>query len=149
MKHLLRLALLLLVGGFLGTALLLVPVSASHAHAVGSEGSASATMSCRDNTGKKTRTVVVRVTWSGVQNSSGIGVTSVWTVAYESNNATPLDGARPLLTPAEQQGTESITLSFSDRAPFGFVQWYIYAATEAPVLGGEINASNFPGCANP
>jgi hypothetical protein len=146
MKRLLLLALLLLVVVSLGTAMLLAPAFAPHARAY--DGKASATMSCTDNTSTMTRIVVVTVTWSGVKDG-GFGVTSVYDVALESDNATPLDSGSIQVIPAEAKGTASETFSFSDTAPFGFVQWEIFANTIAPVHAGELNASNFPGCPSP
>src|SRR5215467_8409986 len=145
MKRLLLLALLLLVVVSLGTAMLLAPAFAPHAAAY--DGKASATMSCTDNTSTMTRTVVVTMTWSGVKD--GFGVTSVYDVALESDNATPLTSGSTQVSPPEEKGTASVTLSFSDTAPFGFVQWEIFANTIAPVHAGELDASNFPGCPSP
>ncbi len=147
MKRPLLLALLLLVVVSLGTAMLLAPAFAPHAAAY--DGKASATMSCTDNTSTMTRIVVVTMTWSGVK-IGGFGVTSVYDVALESDNATPLPGGGSIqVSPAEEKGTASETFSFSDTAPFGFVQWEIFANTIAPVHAGELNASNFPGCPHP
>lgn len=145
MKCLLLLALLLLVVVSLGTAMLLAPAFAPHAAAY--DGKASATMSCTDNTSTMTRIVVVPMTWSGVKDS--FGVTSVIADALESDNATPLTSGRIDLSQPEEKGTASVTFSFSDTAPFGFVQWEIFANTIAPVHAGELNAANFPGCPHP
>ncbi len=145
MKRLLLLALLLLAVASLGTAMSLSPAFAPHAAAY--DGQASATMSCTDNTATMTRSVVVTMTWSGVKD--GFGVTSVYDVALESDNATPLTSGSTQVSPPEAKGTASVTLSFSDTAPFGFVQWEIFANTIAPVHAGELDASNFPGCPYP
>ncbi len=128
----------------LGMALLLALASALPAAAY--DGQASATMSCTDNTSTMTRTVIVTITWTRVQDP--FGVTSAYAVAVEPDNATPLVQGSTLV-PGEKKGTASVTLSFSDTAPFGFVQWQIYANTIAPVHAGEINAANFPGCPYP
>ena len=93
-----------------------------------------------------TRTVIVTITWTRVQDP--FGVTSAYALAVEPDNATPLVQGSTLV-PGEKNGTASVTLSFSDTAPFGFVQWQIYANTIAPVHAGEINAANFPGCPYP
>jgi len=146
MKRLLLLALLLLVVVSLGTAMLLAPAFAPHAAAY--DGKASATMSCTDNPATMTRSVVVTMTWSGVKDG-GYEVTSVYDVALESDNATPLTGDRTQISPPEAKGTASVTLSFSDTAPFGFVQWEIFANPIAPIHAGELDASNFPGCPYP
>ena len=146
MKRLLLLALLLLVVVSLGTAMLLAPAFAPHAAAY--DGKASATMSCTDNTATMTRIVLVTMTWSGVKD--GFGVTSVYDVALESDNATPLPGGGSTqVSPPEAKGSVSVTFSFSDTAPFGFVQWEIFANTIAPVHAGELDAANFPGCPYP
>jgi hypothetical protein len=146
MKRLLLLALLLLVVVSLGTAMLLVPAFASHAAAY--DGQAGATMSCADNTPTMTRTVVATMTWSGVDKGY-TGVTSAYVVAVEPDNATPLASGSTLVSPPEKKGTTSVTLSFSDTAPFGFVQWEIFANTIAPIHAGELDATNFPGCPYP
>ena len=145
MKRLLLLALLLLVVVSLGTAMLLAPATAPHAAAY--DGQASPTMSCTDNTSTRTRIALVTMTWSGVKD--GFGVTSVYAEALESDNATPLTSGNTQVSPPQQKGTASVTLSFSDTAPFGFVQWEIFANTLAPVHAGELDASHFPGCPYP
>lgn len=146
MKRLLFFALLLLVGVSLGTAMLLAPAFAPHAAAY--DGKASATISCTDNPSTMTRIVVVTMTWSGVKDG-GYEVTSVYTVALESDNATPLTGGTTQVSPPEEKGTASVTLTFSDTAPFGFVQWEIFANPIAPSHTGELDAANFPGCPYP
>src|SRR5215471_8521819 len=95
--------LLLLVVVSLGTAMLLAPAFAPNAAAY--DGKASATMSCTDNTSTMTRIVVVTMTWSGVKDG-GFGVSSVYTVALESDNATPLTGGITQVSPPESKGTE-------------------------------------------
>jgi hypothetical protein len=129
----------------LGMALLLALASALPAAAY--DGQASAAMSCTDNTSTMTRTVIVTITWKGVDKY--FGVTSAYAAAVEPDNATPLASGRTLVSPPEAKGTASVTLSFSDTAPFGFVQWEIFANTIAPVHAGEINAANFLGCPYP
>lgn len=138
--------LLLLVGASLGTAMSLSPTFAPHAAAY--DGQASATMSCTDNPATMTRSVVVTMTWSGVKDG-GYEVTSVYDVALESDNATPLTSARTQVSPPEAKRTASVTLSFTDTAPFGFVQWEIFENPIAPVHAGELDASNVPGCPYP
>ena len=145
MKRLLLFALLLLVGVSLGTAMPLAPAFAPHAAAY--DGKASATMSCTDNTSTRTRIALVTMTWSGVKD--GFGVTSVYAEALESDNATPLTSGNAQVSPPEEKGTASVTLSFSDTAPFGFVQWEIFANPIAPIHAGELDAANFPGCPYP
>src|SRR5258708_19452877 len=98
-------------------------------------------MSCTDNTSTVSRTVIVTITWTRVQDP--FGVTSAYALAVEPDNATPLVQGSTLV-PGEKNGTASVTLSFSDTAPFGFVQWQIYANTIAPFHPGEINPPNFP-----
>jgi hypothetical protein len=142
MKRLLLLALLLFVVVSVGITILLTPAFAPHVAAY--DGKANVTMSCTDNTSMLTRTVVVTMSWSGVDK--GFGVTSVYASALESDNATPLTSGNTQVSPPEKKGTASVTLSFSDTAPFGFVQWQIFANTIAPIFAGELNASNFPGC---
>jgi hypothetical protein len=144
MKRLLLLALLLFVVVSLGTAMLLAPAFTQHAAAY--DGQASATMSCTDNTSTMTRTVIVTIKWSGVQD---FGVTSANVVAVEPDNATPLASGSTSVSPPEKKGSASVTLSFGDTAPFGYAQWELFANTTAPVQAGEINAANFPGCPYP
>jgi hypothetical protein len=127
----------------LGMAMLLALTSAPPAAAY--DGQASATMSCTDNTSTMTRTVIVTIKWTGVQD---FGVTSAYAAAVEPDNATTITQGSTLL-PGEKKGTASVTLSFSDTAPFGFVPWQIYANTIAPIHAGELNAANFPSCPNP
>jgi len=104
-------------------------------------GQASATMSCTDNTSTMTRTVVVTVTWKG------IGVDRMDAQAWETIPPGDLLGAGSITFPLAQKGTESMTFSFSDTAPFGNVQWQLYSgAAIAAELAGILYASNFPGC---
>jgi hypothetical protein len=146
MKRLLLFALFLLVVVSLGTTMLLAPAFAPHAAAY--DGKASATMSCTDNPATRTRIALVTMTWSGVKDG-GYEVTSVYDVALESDNATPLTSGNTQVSPPQEKGTASVTLSFSDTAPFGFVQWEIFANPIAPIHAGELDASNFPGCPYP
>src|SRR5437660_1978339 len=99
----------------LAMALLLALASAPPAAAY--DGQASGTMSCTDNTSTMTRTVIVTIKWSGVKYP---GVTSAYDVAVEPDNATPLASGSTPVSPPERKGTASVTLSFSDTAPFGF-----------------------------
>jgi hypothetical protein len=129
----------------LGVALLLTPVAARPV--VAYDGQASATMSCTDNTATMTRTVIVTTQWTGVKDP--FGVTSAYDVAVETDDATPLTSGTAQVSPPEEKGSVSVTLSFSDTKPVGYVQWQLYANTIAPVHAGQINAANFPGCAYP
>ena len=146
MKRLLLFAVFLLVGVSLGIAMLLVPAFTPHAAAY--DGQASATMSCTDNTATMTRTVLVTITWKGVNDNYG-GVAEADAQAIKTFPADPLASATLPISPPEAKGTASLTLSFNDTTPFGFVQWEIFANTIAPVHAGELDASNFPGCPYP
>ncbi len=127
-----------------GLAALVAPAAAP---AVAYDGQASATLSCTDNTATLTRTVIVTTSWSGVKD--GFGVTSAYDVALESDDATPLTSGTAQVSPPATKGTVAVTLSFSDTAPFGYVQWQLYANTIAPVHAGQLAAADFPGCAYP
>ena len=147
MKRLLLLALLLLVVVSLGTAMLLAPAFAPHAAASG--GHASTTMSCTDNTATMTRTVLVTITWGAVNDEYG-GVAEADAQAIETFPADPLASATLPISPPEAKGTASLTLSFNDTTPFGTVPWQLYNSGHiAPILAGQLDASNFPGCPYP
>jgi hypothetical protein len=144
MKRLLLLALFLLVGVSLGTAILLAPATAPHAAAY--DGHADATMSCTDNTSTMTRTVIVTITWKAVND----GVAEADAQAIETFPADPLASATLPISPPEAKGTASLTLSFNDTTPFGTVQWQLYNTGHiAPTHAGMLDATNFPGCLYP
>jgi len=125
----------------LGMALLLALASALPAAAYG--GEARATMSCKDNIATMTRTVVVTVTWTGVE------VDRLDAQAW-GGSPTVLLGLGSTTFPLEKKGTASLTFSFSDTAQFGNVQWQLYyGAAIAPVQAGQLDAANFPGCPYP
>lgn len=108
------------------------------------DGEARASMSCTDNPSTMTRTVVVTVIWTGV------GVERMDAQAWETNPPGDLLGSGSIRFPIAKKGTESMTFSFSDTAPFGNVQWQLYPGGEiAPVQSGILYASNFPGCPYP
>jgi hypothetical protein len=147
MKRLLLFTLLLLVGVSLGMAILLAPASTRPAAAT-YDGQASATMSCTDNTATMTRTVLVTITWKNVNEGGGVAEADVQ--AIETSPANPLASATLPISPPEAKGTASLTLSFNDTTPFGTVQWQLYNPGHiAPVKAGQLDASNFPGCAYP
>ena len=128
----------------LATTLLLVfAVFASTPPVAAYDGEARATMSCTDNTSTMTRTVVVTVTWTG------IGINRMDAQAWETNPPGNLLGSSSITFPLAKKGTESITFSFSDTAPFGNVQWQLYNGAIAPVHAGQLDAANFPGCPYP
>ena len=131
----------------LAMALLLSLASALPAAAYG--GQASATMSCTDNTSTMTRTVIVTITWKGVNDEYG-GVAEADAQAIETFPADPLASATLPISPPEAKGTASLTLSFNDTTPFGTVPWQLYNPGHiAPVKAGQLDASNFPGCPYP
>jgi hypothetical protein len=141
MKRLPLRALLLLVVVSVGTTMLLTPAFAPHAAAYG--GESSATMSCTDNTATMTRTVVVTVTWTGV------GVDRMNAQAYQTSPKYVL-ASGSITFPLAKKGTESMTFSFSDTAPFGTEQWQLYSgAAIAAEQAGLLDAANFPGCPYP
>ncbi len=144
MKRLFMLALLMLVMVALGMALLLAPASAPPAAAYG--GQASATMSCTDHTSTMTRIVIVTIAWHAVKD----GVAEADAQAFETSPVDPLAWASLPISPPEEKGTASLTLSFNDTTPFGTVQWQLYNAGHiAPVQAGQFDAANVPGCAYP
>ena len=139
MKRLLLLAL----------ALALLLAFASTLPAAAYDGHASATMSCTDNTSTMTRTVLVTITWSAV-NKDGGGVAEADAQAFETSPVDPLASSSLPISPPEEKGTASLTLSFNDTTPFGTVQWQLYNSGHiAPVQAGQLDASNFPGCSYP
>jgi hypothetical protein len=141
MNHLLR---LLLVG--LALAVLLALASARPAAAKTSDGQASATMSCTDNTATMTRTVLVTITWKKVTE----GVDEAEAQAYEPPSTIVLGWDTVPISPPEATGTVQLSFSFNDTTPFGTVQWYLYyGAHIAPIKGGQLDAATFPGCPYP
>lgn len=146
MKRLLLLVLLLLVVVSLGTAILLAPASARPAAARTYDGTASATMSCTDNTATLTRTVTVTITWKKVTD----GVNEADAQAYDFPSTIVLGWYTVPITPPQATGTVQLILSFNDTKPFNTVQWYLYyGAHIAPIKGGQLAAANFPGCPYP
>ncbi len=126
----------------LAMTLLLAFASALPAAAYG--GEARASMSCTDNTATMTRTVVVTVTWTAV------GVDRMDAQAWETNPPGYLLGSGSITFPLAKKGTQSMTFSFSDTAPFGNVQWQLYSgAAIAAEQAGLLDAANFPGCPYP
>ncbi len=145
MKRLFMLALLMLVMVAMGMVLLLVPASAPPA--VAYDGQASATMSCKDHTSTMTRIVIVTITWHAVKDG---GVAEADAQAFETFPVDPLASARLPISPPEEKGTASLTLSFNDTTPFGTVQWQLYNSGHiAPVQAGQLDAANFLGCPYP
>ncbi len=143
MKRLFMVALPLMVA--LGMALLLALASALPAAAYG--GESSATMSCTNNTSTMTRTVIVTIIWHAVQDG---GVAEADAQAFKTLPVDPLASGSISVSPPEQKGTASLTLSFNDTIPFGTVQWQLYNSGHiAPVQAGQLDAANFPGCAYP
>ena len=141
MKHLLR---LLLLG--LALALLLALASARPAAARTYDGTASATMSCTDNTATMTRTVLVTITWKKVTD----GVDEATAAAYDYPSTIVLGSDTVTILPAEATGTVQLSFSFNDTTPFNTVQWYLYyGAHIAPIKGGQLDAATFPGCPYP
>jgi hypothetical protein len=127
----------------LGMALLLALASALPAAAY--DGEARATMSCTDNTSTMTRTVIVTITWTGIKD----GVMRVNAQAYKTSPVDLLASSSTSVSPPENKGTVSMTLSFNDTTPFGTVQWQIYSIGVAPVQAGILDAANFSGCPYP
>jgi hypothetical protein len=126
--------------------MLLAPSSAPHALAY--DGHASATMSCTDNTATMTRTVIVTITWKAANENGGVAEADAQ--AIETFPADALASATLPISPIEQKGTASLTLSFNDTTPFGTVPWQLYNYGHiAPVQAGQLDASNFPGCQYP
>ena len=125
----------------LGLALFLALAPALPAAAY--DGEARASLSCTDNTATMTRAVVVTVTWTGV------GINRMDAQAWETNPPGNLLGSGSITFPLAKKGTESMTFSFSDTAPFGNVQWQLYNSGIAAVQAGILYASDFPGCAYP
>lgn len=124
-------------------ALALFLVLASALPSAAYDGEARASMSCTDNPSTMTRTVVVKVIWTGV------GINRMDAQAWETNPPGDLLGSGSISFPLAKKGTESMTFSFSDTAPFGNVQWQLYNSGIAPVQSGILYASNFSGCAYP
>src|SRR5579859_2683842 len=140
MKRLFMLALLMLVMVALGMALLLAPASAPPVAAY--DGQASATMSCTDNTSTMTRTVIVTIKWSAVNKYGGVAEADAQ--AFETFPVDPLASGSISVSPPEEKGTASLTLSFNDTTPFGTVQWQLYNSGHiAPVHAGQLDAANF------
>ena len=144
MKRLFMVALPVMVA--LGMALLLTLASAPPAAAY--DGQASATMSCMDNTSTMTRTVIVMIKWSAVNKYGGIAEADAQ--ALKTFPVDPLASDSISVSPPEQKGTASLTLSFNDTTPFGTVSWQLYNSGHiAPVHAGQLDAANFPGCTYP
>jgi hypothetical protein len=104
-------------------------------------------MSCTDNTSTMTRTVFITVTWHAVKDG---GVAEADVQAYEANSANLLAWGSTQVSPPEDKGTASFTLSFNDTTPFGTLQRQLYnSAHIAPVQAGQIDAANFASCLYP
>ncbi len=127
----------------LGVAVLVALATALPAAAYDAHPTASATMSCSDNTATMTRTVVITVTWKKLDVN--MFDAQAWTPSPQY-----LLASGSTTFPPESSGTLSLTLSFSDSASFDNVQWQLYPAGYggdlAPVAAGPLDAANFPGC---
>ncbi len=127
----------------LGMALLLTLAAAPSAAAYDGHPTASATMSCSDNTATMTKTVVVTVTWKKV------GVAQLDAQAWTPSPLYLL-ASGTINVPQAQSGTASLTFTFSDTAQFGTMQWQLYSGGYggyiAPVEAGQFDAASFPGC---
>ena len=110
------------------------------------EGTASATMSCTNNTATMTRTVTVAMTWKKVAE----GIDQAEASAYDFPSTIVLGSDTVSILPAEVTGAVSLVFSFNDTTPFNTVQWYLYYGGHiAPVKGGQLAAANFAGCPSP
>src|SRR5215469_13287109 len=119
---------------------LLLALASARPAAATYNGSASATMSCTDNTATMTRTVTVTITWKKVDDYSGVAEADA--LAYQPSSTSPFGWDKVPISPPEASGTVSLSFSFSDTMPFGYVQWYLYNGGHiAPFKGGQLDVA--------